>query len=51
MDQTKIDRLNALTEKEQSSGGLNPQEREEIRLLKMEQMSEMVMGMDDDDEE
>ncbi len=51
MDQSKIDRLNELTEKEQGSGALNPQEREEIRLLRMEQMSEMVMAMGDDEDE
>ena len=51
MDQVKIDRLNELTGKENSESGLNPQEREELRLLKMEQMSELVMGLDDDDDE
>lgn len=51
MDQERIDRLNALSEKEQGSSGLTPQEREELRLLKMEQMSELVMGNDDDDDE
>ncbi len=51
MDQTRIDRLNVLAEKEQNGGALNPQEREEIRLLRMEQMSELVMGFDDDEED
>lgn len=52
MDQTKLDRLNELASREENGGALNPQEREEFRLLKMEQLSEMVMGddFDDDDE-
>ena len=51
MEQSRLDRLNELAEKEKGSAGLVPQEREELRLLKMEQLSEMVMGGDDEDEE